>query len=423
MKRDKPITLAYQAPVLSQNSRAIIRDKPITLAYQAPVLSQNSRAIIKGISNYVRLHGDWHLRITNESIEKIIPILKSSGVNGAFLAPRSVEEEQIVADSGIPCVLTHTSAPQKVLPYFTANNDLLGRMAAEHFIEKGFVNFGYYSLSNHLFWSRERLAGFKERVTQAGGTVFVFESPVTTEYAMASEKGQSLPWPPSSWTSSAAHVHHWIRSLPKPVGIMASDDGMGYDLIEASEEAGIRVPEEMAVLGTYNDLTLCLVSNPPLSSIAVDMEQNGYNAAALLHRIIIGKEKMRGQRLTNEPTHIITRQSTDILAVEDSDLAAALHFIRTNYDRPIRVADVVDQTSASRRGLEIKFREHIRHSMTEEIMRVKIDQITRMLLESDMSIERISDALAFGSPARMREAFRRSKGVNPLEFRMEHRKT
>jgi LacI family transcriptional regulator len=179
----------------------------------------------------------------------------------------------------------------------------------------------------------------------------------------------------------------------------------------------------LAVLGNYNDLTRCLLSNPPLSSIALNLEQNGYNAAALLHKIILGKEKMRGQRLTNEPTHIVTRQSTDIVAVSDPDLAAALHFIRTNFNRPIKVADVVKQTSASRRLLEIKFRDHIRHSITDEIMRVKVDQITHMLLESDMSMERIAESLAFCSSGVMRKAFRRHKGMNPLVFRREHRKT
>lgn len=399
------------------------RQKSITLAYQAPVLTQNSRAIIRGISNYVRLHADWHLRITNEGIEKILSVFNTTGVDGAFMAPQSLAEEQRIAAAGIPCILTHTSGPQKVLPYFTANNRLLGKMAAEHFIEKGFVNFAYYSLSNHLFWSQERLDGFSERVKETGREVFTFNPPTSNKYAKAALNGSPLPWPPSSWTENSENLHHWLRSLPKPIGVMASDDGMGYDIIEASEEAGIRVPEELAVLGTYNDLTLCLVSNPPLSSIAVDMEQNGYNAAALLHRIITGEERMCGQRLCNEPTEIITRQSTDILAVDDADLAVALHFIRTNFNRPIRVADVVNQTSASRRSLEMKFRNHIRHSITDEIMRVKIDQITHMLIESDISIEKIADYLAFGSPARMREAFKRVRGANPLDFRMEHRKT
>jgi LacI family transcriptional regulator len=396
---------------------------PITLAYQAPVLSQNSRAIIRGISNYVRLHADWHLRVTNESLDRLIPLLQRTGVDGAFLSPSSKADEEMIEKCGIPCIVTHASAPQKVLPYFTANNHLLGQMAAEHFIEKGFTNFAFFSLSNHLFWSQERLDGYRERVEKVGAKVYIFEPLTTSAYAKAAIKGTSLPWPPSSWTENAEHLHHWMRSLPKPIGVMATDDGMGYDIIEASEEAGIRVPEELAVLGTYNDLTLCLVSNPPLSSIAVDMEQNGYNAAALLHKIILGEEKMQGQRLANEPTFIVTRQSTDILAVDDADLAAALHFIRTNFNRPIRVADVVNQTTTSRRGLEIKFREHIKHSITDEIMRVKIDQITRMLLESDMSMERIADCLAFGSAARMRDAFKKVKGVNPLVFRRDHRKT
>jgi LacI family transcriptional regulator len=378
---------------------------------------------MRGVSSYMRLHADWHLRIANQSLDAVIPILKARGVDGAFVHPSCRAEEEMAADCGIPCILTCTTAPQKVLPYFTANNRLLGRMGAEHFIEKGFTNFAYYSLNNSVFWSEERLDGFRERVQKAGGTVHVFEPLATSKCVKSASGGAASQWPPSSWMENTDHLHRWLSSLPKPTGVMVTDDAMGYDIIEAAEEAGIGVPEKLAVLGNYNDLTRCLLSNPPLSSIALDLEQNGYNAAVLLHKIIMGKEKMRGQRLTNEPTHIVTRQSTDILAVGDPDLATALHFIRTNFNRPIKVADVVKQTSTSRRSLEIKFRDHVRHSITDEIMRVKIDQVTHMLLESDMSIERITDCLAFCSSGVMRQAFRKAKGVNPLVFRREHRKT
>jgi LacI family transcriptional regulator len=397
--------------------------RPITLVYQVPVLSQNAQAGLRGVSSYVRLHADWHLRIANESLGRVILMLKARGVDGAFVHPVSKAEEELAADCGIPCILTSTTAPHKVLPYFTANNRLLGRMGAEHFIEKGFTSFAYYSLNNDLFWSKERLDGFRERIQKAGGTVHVFEPLAASARPKPAPRGDSLQWPPSSWLQNAEHLRRWLLSLPKPTGVMATDDGMGYDIIEACEEANIRVPEELAVLGTYNDLTRCLLSNPPLSSIALDLEQSSYNATALLHKIIMGKEKMKGQRLTNEPTHIVTRQSTDILAVSDPNLAAALHFIRTNFNRPIKVADVVKQTSTSRRGLEILFRDHIRHSITDEITRVKVDQITHMLLESDMSMERIADCLAFCSSGVMRKAFRRSKGVNPVVFRQIHRKT
>ena len=391
--------------------------RPITLVYQVPVLSQNAQAILRGVVDYMRLYGDWRLRLTNEALDRVIPMLKARNVDVALVHPASKKEEELVANCPIPCILTHTTSPQKVLPYLTANNRLLGQMAAEHFIEKGFTNFAYYSLNNHLFWSAERLEGFRTLVEQIGRTVQVFE-PV-----QGNAGGISPLWPPSSWLENAENLHRWVCSLPKPVGVMATDDGMGYDIIEASEEAGVKVPEELAVLGAYNDLTRCLISNPPLSSIAVDLEQTGFDAAALLHKIIIKEEKMRGQRLVNEPTHIVTRQSTDILAVDDQDLASALHFVRMNFNRSIRVADVVKKTSASRRGLEMKFRNHIRHSIADEIMRVKIDQATRMLLESDMSMERIADCLAFCSSGCLRKAFRRIKGVNPLVFRREHRKT
>jgi len=122
------------------------KNRPITLAYHTPVLSQNAQAIIRGVSSYVRLHADWHLRITHDKLDKVLPSLKSRGVDGAFVSPTSRAEEGLVARCGIPCILTHVTEPQKVLPYFTANNRLVGQMGAEHFIEKGFTNFAYYSL-------------------------------------------------------------------------------------------------------------------------------------------------------------------------------------------------------------------------------------------------------------------------------------
>jgi len=397
--------------------------RPITIAYQAQVLSQNARAVLQGIAKYVRFHRDCHLRLTYETVDKVVPILKECGVDGAIVSPRSEAEERLVASCGLPCILTHTTAPQKVLPYLTANNRLLGQMAANHFIDKGFTNFAFFSLDNHRFWTAERLDGFRTRVEQTGHIVHVFEPLHADTYPKAVTRRTPLLWPTSSWIGNAERLVHWMQSLPKPVGVMATDDGAGYDIIEASEEAGVRVPEELAVLSTYNDPLQCLLSNPPLSSIAVDMERNGYDAAALLHRIVDGQEKMSGQRLLNEPTHIVARQSTDILAVSDPEVARALHFIKMNLHRPIQVADVVNETCISRRALEIRFREYVKRSIAEEITRVKVDQVTCMLLESDMSVERIADTLGFGSANRMRMAFKSLKGVNPLAFRMEHRVT
>jgi LacI family transcriptional regulator len=399
------------------------KHRPLTLIYQVKVLSQNAQAIIKGVAAYVRPHPDWQIRIATESIERVIPLMKARRVDGAFVHPTTDAEADMVARCGIPCILTTAKTPQKVLPYFTANNRLIGRIGADHFIEKGFVNFAYYSPVHDLFWSKERLEGFTERVKQAGYAVHVFEPPTAGSGAGTVRTQVLSEWAPSSWMANTEYLRHWLRSLPKPIGVLAADDSVGYDLMEVINDAGIRIPEELAVLGVYNDLTRCLLARPPLSSIVLDLEQNGYNAAALLHRIILGKETMKGQRLVNEPTHIITRQSTDILAVNDPDLAAALHFIRNNFNRPIRVADVVKQTSTSRRGLEIKFRDCIKHSIAEEIMRVKVNQATNMLLESDMSMERIAECLAFCSPGHMRKVFKKFKGTTPAAFRSNHRKT
>jgi LacI family transcriptional regulator len=179
----------------------------------------------------------------------------------------------------------------------------------------------------------------------------------------------------------------------------------------------------MAVIGLYNDEAICSVANPTLSSIAVDLEQAGYNAAELLEELMSGRKKMEGQVIRVEPTHVVARQSTDTLAINDRDVAGALYYIRQHFNAPIQVGDVVEATGASRRSLEIRFREFLKRSIMEEIMRVRIEHICVMLIESEMSMERISETSAFESTSHMIQVFKQHKGMTPLAFRKLHRVT
>jgi LacI family transcriptional regulator len=167
----------------------------------------------------------------------------------------------------------------------------------------------------------------------------------------------------------------------------------------------------------YNDDTLCSAIKPPLSSVAVALWQAGYEAAELLNDIILGKKRMAGQPILARATHVVTRQSSDILAIDDRQIASALHYIRTHLDMPIRVVDVVQATSLSRRTLEKRFRDVLRRSMVDEIQRLRVEHIADLLLETDLSIDRITANTAFESTSHMIRTFKKHKGVPPLAFR------
>jgi LacI family transcriptional regulator len=210
----------------------------------------------------------------------------------------------------------------------------------------------------------------------------------------------------------------WLKSLPKPVGLMTCTDDRSQDVVEASKIAGVHVPEDLAIIGVDNDELVCELSSPPLSSIALNTQRSGYEAAELLDKLMSRKRiKMANLTIVVHPTHIVTRQSTDILAIEDRDVVAAVRFIRRNAREMIQVDDVVDTVAVSRRSLEQRFRRELGCSVLAEIKRARIDQVARMLVETNLSVSQIALALGYSGVENIARYFRSEKGMSPLAYR------
>ena len=171
-------------------------------------------------------------------------------------------------------------------------------------------------------------------------------------------------------------------------------------------------------MGVDNDPLICELCSPPLSSVALSLEKAGYDSAALLDRIIAGKREKTGH-IRIEPTHIVARQSTDILAVNDPEVAAAVRFIRQHAKTKINVTDVVHQVSLSRRVLEKRFRRVLNKSIHDEIRRARVELLVRMLTETQMSISEMADALDFDDVTHLSRYFRKEKGLIPLQYRKQ----
>jgi LacI family transcriptional regulator len=200
---------------------------------------------------------------------------------------------------------------------------------------------------------------------------------------------------------------------------MACNDDRGQHILEVCKRIGFKVPEDVAVIGVDNDPMICEIGDPPLTSIALNVESAGYEAAKLLDRLIKNKKK-NGQQIIVSPTYIVQRQSSDILAVNDAEVASAIRFIKGNAKNKILVNDVVKTTRISRRSLEQRFRKTVHRSIYDEIRRVRVEWILRLLIETDLPISHITSFFNFTDVEHISRYFKKEKGIGIREFRKLH---
>jgi LacI family transcriptional regulator len=367
---------------------------------------EESMAMLKGIAHFERTHHIWTVfhddQAVSESDEQWLRGKKWQGVISRHTTPLLVNN---CRELGIPLVDLNDIEAFPNVPKIRPDNVGMGHLGAEHFIERGFQKFGFCGFSNNL-WSRERRDGFVEAVRLAGRECSILD----VEYP-----GGTTPF----WEEEQiAKLSKWMKELPKPIGVMACHDLRAMQLMSAATAAGILVPEEIAILGANNDTIRCELADPALSSVAPNAFQSGYRAAALLREMLAGrKPKNMDQRV--EPLGVVTRPSTDVLAVEDKNVAAALSFIREQACHGITVEQVLQHAHASRSQMERKFRHHIGRSPQSEIRRVQLRKIRQLLLETDFPLKRIAELTGFEHMEYMCVLFKRMTGTSPGTYRVQ----
>jgi LacI family transcriptional regulator len=219
-----------------------------------------------------------------------------------------------------------------------------------------------------------------------------------------------------NWEDEQATLADWLRSLPKPVGLTACNDICGREVLQACASAGLRVPDDVAVVGVDNDELMCELSGPPLSSVVLDLERAGYEAAKLLDGLMSGDSVGR-HVVPVEPVYVVTRQSSDVIGQDDASVATALRFIKNYAGRPISVCDVVEQVHVSRRTLERRFSCVLGRSISSEITQCRLERAKHLLLETDLPSYRVAEGAGFGTIKSFNRVFRREAGVSPQRFR------
>jgi len=366
------------------------------------------QGLLHGIAKYARLHGPW-IFYTHASLRgkhDVSSWVQDCGVDGV-IAPDVTENKEIL-ETGLPAIVYRVVRKRiPHLPAIIADNATVGRMAAEHLLDRGFRCFSYCGLKNRP-WSRERSESFAKRIGKAGFESHIFYTDLRLEN-----------W--RSFEGEQQNLIERLKALPKPVGLMAGNDVCGRYIIEACQIAGLQVPDQVAVIGVDNDDLICDLTTPPMSSVALNTEKAGYEAAKLLDKLMTG-EKMTGQNILVRATCVVARQSTDILDVEDRTVAEAIRFIRQRSKESIQVDDVVDYVAVSRRNLELRFKKALDRSIYREIKHARTQQIIRLLCETDLSISEIALKLGHPSDKHIARYFKQHTGISLREYRKQCRK-
>lgn len=371
---------------------------------QVALLIETSNAyacgLLQGVVHYIREHEPWSFYLMEQGRGDDPPAWlgrwEGDGIIARIETPRIAEA---VVRAAVPTVDVSAARLVPQLPWVETDDERIARLAAEHLLERGFKFFGFCG-DARFKWSEWREQHFAARVGQAGHAVRVHHA--------GSASGDVA--------AQARELRAWIESLPKPVGIMAAYDIRGQQVLDACRSAGLAVPGDVAIIGVDNDTLLCELASPPLSSVIPNAHRTGYEAASLLERLMQGKRVPATAHLI-APLGVAARQSTDVLAVDDRDVARAVQFIREHACGGINVSDVLRAVPLSRRVLEQRFQRLLGRTPREEILHVRLNRVKQLLIETDLPLYLVAERTGFEHVEYLSVVFKRETGRTTSAFR------
>ena len=396
----------------------------------------HGRGLLDGVVAYVKESADWSVFLTEQERGAVPPNWLKNWRGDGIIA--RIETDDIAGqlrDLHVPIVDLSATRHFKGIPWTSTDDMAIAALAVQHFMERGFHNLAYCG-DPGFAWSNLRRDRYRELTLAAERKFFEYQS--THRYD-----------PQFDWEQEKIRLGHWLQTLPRPVAIMACYDFQAQQVLDACRQSRIAVPEAVAVLGVDNDHLICELAEPSLSSIVQDTHGTGYEAARLLDELMSSQlptstnnQRSTGQRklpeenrpirtllsepdvpmdppLLTKPLGIMVRESTDTLAIDDYEISQALQYIRRHAHSNIRVCDVLKPLSLSRRSLEHRFKKLIGRTPHEEIQRVRLNSVKRLLSETELSIAAIAERSGYEHGEYMTSVFRRVTGLTPTEYRRE----
>jgi LacI family transcriptional regulator len=310
---------------------------------------------------------------------------------------------------GMPVVDITISEIPRQIPRVLNDNEEIGRLAAEHFLKRGFHHFAYFSWSS-VPVNVVRQKSYRSALEDAG-------VPPENIHAILQPSDKIL----RDWPAHEAAILGQIDNLPRPLAVFTGQDNLGATLIEVCIRNGIHVPEEIAVLGVDNIEFLCDSLAVPLSSIDTRFADLGYQAARQLQRLLDGEIAPDEPPLLLASGGVVNRRSTEFLAIPHPAVAKALRMMRADFGSPMTLEHICRIVGMSKRGLEKAFRKHLQHSPAAELRRIRIDHAKRTLTETDMKVEAIARQCGYCNSSNLSLAFKRDTGLSPRAYRKKFR--
>jgi LacI family transcriptional regulator len=366
------------------------------------------REVIQGISFYGNYKGRWHLQNLSPETD-FVRALRLCKPAGLLLGPIYDTDKLRKATRLVPQSVVVCGAGPEHNPLLTEvgpDEVAVGALGAGHLLSKGFRNYAFVGQPSFVA-SKGRWQGFKKELGKSGYVPEFYEIEWNWELNLPVDV-------------SLRELTHWLIGLPKPLGIMAWNDATARILSGSCQDADIRVPDDIAILGVDNDDLDTAISNPPLSSVIIPWRLLGQTASALLDRIIDG-EVLSPTYRSLPPQGIAERQSTGSIAIVDEQVRNAVRFIREHAGSHFTVNDVVEEVGTTRRALERKFRARLGRSPLEEIRRCRVDRAMHLLSQTQMTIKQVAHNSGFASVTWFTTAFREITGQSPADYRNHHR--
>lgn len=365
------------------------------------------RGLLRGIARYNQEHGQWLTYCRPHGLgDMSYSWLRGWQGDGILARITDRRMAAFIAKLKVPTINLRGKLADLPFPYVGVDDEAISQLAIEHLLSRGFRHFGFCGYRRRYSAAGDRRCDAFRAGTEAAGC--------TVDICAVSEPSygqQEL----GSWKQELALIARWIRGLPRPAAVMACTDDRGLQVLEACRQIGVVVPDEVAVVGVANDECLCSLSIPPMSSVDVNAEQIGYRAATLLEELLDGG-RSRGKVLL-EPRGVICRRSTDVLAVEDQHVAAAIRFIRDHACEPIHVEHVTSCVHVSRSALEHRFKQAIGRTVHQEIQRTRITLAQQMLADNKLPIKQVAHRAGFRSVQYLTRVFQATIRQTPGAYR------
>lgn len=370
--------------------------------------SEFSRRLLRGVVQYSKDHGQWiFYRMPsyykslygNEGIIKWATEWKAD----AIIAQWDNEESQILGNLDIPVILQNFKERSNIFSNLTGNYIGTGTMAALFFAKKRFHNFAFYG-NRKVVWSRERAEGYQREVERIGGNYFYFETENLDE---------------THWNEDHIELEKWLLSLPKPVALFACDDSFALQISEICKINNIPIPGDLALLGVDNDELICNLSDPPISSIVLDVEKGGYEAGRLIHQLLT-KEKRKPFNIVINPIRIEQRHSTERYNISNKYILQVVKYIEENFTSDVSIDSLTKLVPLSRRNLEVKFKKELGISTYQFVLSCRVELFANLLITTNRTLFELAFEAGFNDYKNISRIFKKFKGYTPIEYRQKY---